>query len=220
MQTYLKNDKIEKKKRKMNMNTFLSVGQASKILGVSVSTMRRWEKEGRLYADKRTFGLHRRYEKEKLEKNEERVSIGYARVSSQDQKNDLIRQANILENYIKNKTNNYKIITDLGSGINFQKKGLKLLINLIISKKIDKIYLTHKDRLLRFGSDLVISIAKEFGTEVIILNKEEKTFEIELAEDVLEIITVSLTKLYGKRSHKQGEEDLYVKKEEAKKKRN
>ncbi len=64
------------------MKTFLSVGQASKILGVSVSTMRRWEKEGKLCADKRTFGLHRRYEKEKLEKNEERVSIGYARVSS------------------------------------------------------------------------------------------------------------------------------------------
>ena len=122
-------------------------------------------------------------------------------------KNDLIRQANILENYIKNKTNNYKIITDLGSGINFQKKGLKLLINLIISKKLDKIYLTHKDRLLRFGSDLVISIAKEFGTEVIILNKEEKTFEIELAEDVLEIITVFSAKLYGKRSHKNKEKN-------------
>ena len=123
-------------------------------------------------------------------------------------KNDLIRQANILENYIKNKTNNYKIITDLGSGLNFQKKGLKLLINLIISKKIDKIYLTHKDRLLRFGSDLVISIAKEFGTEVIILNKEEKTFEIELAEDVLEIITVFSSKLYGKRSLKNKEKKI------------
>ena len=73
---------------------------------------------------------------------------------------------------------------------------------MIISSKLDKIFLTHKDRLLRFGSDLVISIAKEFGTEVIILNKEEKTFEMELAGDVLEIITVFSAKLYGKRSHK------------------
>lgn len=73
---------------------------------------------------------------------------------------------------------------------------------MIISKKLDKIFLTHKDRLLRFGSELVISIAKEFGTEVIILNKEEKTFEMELAGDVLEIITVFSAKLYGKRSHK------------------
>ena len=73
---------------------------------------------------------------------------------------------------------------------------------MIISSKLDKIFITHKDRLLIFGSDLVISIAKEFGTEVIILNKEEKTFEMELAGDVLEIITVFSAKLYGKRSHK------------------
>ena len=190
------------------MKTFLSIGQAANLLGVSVSTMRRWEKEGKLSSDKRTFGLHRRYEKEKLEKNEERFSVGYARVSSHDQKKDLIRQANVLESYIKNKTNNYKIITDLGSGLNFKKKGLKQLINLIISKKLDKIFLTHKDRLLRFGSELVISIAKEFGTEVIILNKEEKTFEMELAGDVLEIITVFSAKLYGKRSHKNKEKKV------------
>jgi excisionase family DNA binding protein len=190
------------------MKTFLSIGQAANLLGVSVSTMRRWEKEGKLSSDKRTFGLHRRYEKEKLEKNEERISVGYARVSSHDQKKDLIRQANVLESYIKNKTNNYKIITDLGSGLNFKKKGLKQLINLIISKKLDKIFLTHKDRLLRFGSELVISIAKEFGTEVIILNKEEKTFEMELAGDVLEIITVFSAKLYGKRSHKNKEKKV------------
>lgn len=84
--------------------------------------MRRWEKEGKLSSDKRTFGLHRRYEKEKLEKNEERFSVGYARVSSHNQKKDLIRQENVLESYIKNKTNNYKIITDLGSGLNFKKR--------------------------------------------------------------------------------------------------
>lgn len=104
------------------MKTFLSIGQAANLLEVSVSTMRRWEKEGKLSSDKRTFGLHRRYEKEKLEKNEERFSVGYARVSSHDQKKDLIRQANVLESYVKNKTNNYKIITDLGSGLNFKKK--------------------------------------------------------------------------------------------------
>lgn len=138
----------------------------------------------------------------KEKKEVERFSVGYARVSSYDQKKDLIRQANILETYIKNKTNNYKIITDLGSGLNFKKKGLKKLIQWIISSKLDKIFLTHKDRLLRFGSELVFSIAKEFGTEVIILNKKEKTFEMELAGDVLEIITVFSAKLYGKRSHK------------------
>lgn len=79
---------------------------------------------------------------------------------------------------------------------------------MIISKKLDKIFLTHKDRLLIFDSELVISIAKEFGTEVIILNKEEKTFEMELAGDVLEIITVFSAQLYGKRSHKNKEKKV------------
>ena len=94
------------------------------------------------------------------------------------------------------------MIEDLGSGLNFKKKGLKKLINLIISSKIDKIYLAHKDRLPRFGSELVINIAKEFGTEVVILNQKSQTFEEELASDVLEIITVFSARLYGKRSHK------------------
>jgi predicted site-specific integrase-resolvase len=94
--------------------------------------MRRWEKEGKLSSDKRTFGLHRIYEKEKLEKNEEIISVGYARVSSHDQKKDLIRQANVLEFYIKN---NYKIITDLGSGLNLKKR-LKTTNKLDYFKKI------------------------------------------------------------------------------------
>lgn len=83
----------------------------------------------------------------------------------------------MLERKCKEEKVKYEIIKDLGSGLNFRKKGLKRLIQLIISSKLDRIYITHKNRLLRFGSELVISIAREFGTEVIIMEEEEKTFE-------------------------------------------
>jgi len=82
------------------------------------------------------------------------------------------------------------------------RKSLNKLINLIINNKIDKIIITHKDRLLRFGSDLIINLAKHFNIQTIILNNKIKTFEEELAGDVLEIITVFSAKLYGSRSHK------------------
>ena len=189
------------------MKKSISIGEAAELLGVSVGTLRRWNRENKFHPTFRTEGGHRRYNLQeilnKINKNQEnRISIGYARVSSHDQKEDLKRQSQILENELKKQNKPYEMIEDLGSGLNFKKKGLKKLINLIISSKVDKIYLTHKDRLLRFGSELVIQIAKEFGTEVIILNQKTQTFEQELASDVLEIITVFSARLYGRRSHK------------------
>lgn len=103
---------------------------------------------------------------------------------------------------IAKKSINVEIISDLGSGMNYKKKGLNKLISLIISSKIDTIYLTHKDRLLRFGSDLIINLAEKYGTKFVILNQKTQSFEEELSKDVIEIITVFSAKLYGKRSHK------------------
>ena len=95
------------------------------------------------------------------------------------------------------------IITDLGSGLNFKKKGLNQLIKLVISGGVNSIYLTHKERLMRFGSELFFNICSYFETKVIILNTvENKSFESTLAEDVIELMTVFSAKLYGKRSHK------------------
>ena len=86
--------------------------------------------------------------------------------------------------------------------MNFKKKGLNQLINLLLSSKVETLYLTHKDRLLRFGSELIFNIAKKFGTEIVIINHKEQSFEEQLSADVLEIITVFSAKLYGSRSHK------------------
>lgn len=96
-----------------------------------------------------------------------------------------------------------EIIKDLGSGLNYSKKGLKRLITLITNNQVERLILTHKDRLLRFGSELVFSLCEIFGTEVLIINRtEDSSFEEDLASDVLEIITVFSARLYGSRSHK------------------
>jgi predicted site-specific integrase-resolvase len=87
--------------------------------------------------------------------------------------------------------------------LNYSKKGLKRLITLITNNQVERLVLTHKDRLLRFGNELVFSLCEIFGTEVVIINRtEDSTFEEDLANDVLEIITVFSARLYGSRSHK------------------
>jgi predicted site-specific integrase-resolvase len=133
----------------------------------------------------------------------QKPTLIYGRVSSRDQKDDLLRQVARLETYCAAQGWKYEILTDLGSGLNYQKKGLKLLIQRICTGEIGRLVVTHKDRLLRFGAELVFSLCEQYGVEVIILNSsDELSFEEELAQDVLEIITVFSARLYGARSHK------------------
>lgn len=186
----------------------LSIGKIANILGVSKQTLRRWEAQGKIKVF-RTPKNHRRYDLSQLQdfsKSKpvlDKITIGYARVSSHDQKKDLIRQAQLLESYLAKNGWNYQIIQDLGSGLNYNKKGLRKLINLICSKSIERLVLTHKDRLLRFGSELIFSLCEYFGVEIVIMNaSKELTFEDELVQDVLEIITVFSARLYGSRSRK------------------
>lgn len=130
-------------------------------------------------------------------------TIGYARVSSNDQKADLDRQHAMLEAYCENKGWKTEIIRDLGSGMNYRKKGLMTLLEKILRKQIKRLVLTHKDRLLRFGSELVFTLCELQGIEIVIIHKgEQPTFEEELAQDVLEIITVFSARLSGSRSRK------------------
>lgn len=123
-------------------------------------------------------------------------------MSSVGQKKDLEYQQQILKQYsIENNVTNIIEINDLGSGINFKKKGLKKLVHMIINNEVNTVYLTNKDRLLRFGTELIITIAEEFNTSIKILSEKQETFEETLSKDVLEIITVFSSRLYGKRSH-------------------
>lgn len=189
------------------MDRLLTIGQASKLLGVSISTLRRWERTGKVVPIRLDSG-HRRYVASDLKpglmpEGEARATIAYARVSSHDQKKDLSRQVEVLEMYCVARAWNYEVVSDLGSGMNYYKKGLKRLLERIINGEIGRIVLTHKDRLLRFGAELVFSICEVKNVEVVILNKGEDTsFEEDLAKDVLEIITVFSARLYGSRSRK------------------
>lgn len=182
----------------------LSISEAAKLKGVSVSTLRRWEAEGILIPE-RTANGHRRYDLNQLLgiKKELSFTVGYARVSSHEQKDDLKRQIQVLELFSAQNGWQIEIIKDLGSGLNYSKKGLKRLITLITNNQVERLVLTHKDRLLRFGSELIFSLCEIFGTEVVIINRtEDASFEEDLANDVLEIITVFSARLYGSRSHK------------------
>lgn len=187
----------------------MTIGEASKVLGVSITTLRRWEKEGRLQPDEITPGGHRRYDLLKLRpelfrlQRSDRKTVVYARVSSHDQKEDLERQKQVLEMYCAAQGWTFEVVADLGSGMNYHKKGLKRLLNAILQDEVGRLVMTHKDRLLRFGAELVFAICEAKEVEVVILNQgEDTTFEEDLAKDVLEIITVFSARLYGSRSRK------------------
>ena len=191
------------------MNKFFSIQEAAKFLGVSPQTLRRWEKSNKIIAAHRTKGGQRRYSLEQLkgedftQENICRPTIAYARVSSHDQKEDLQRQISMLEMYCASRGWSFSVLKDLGSGMNYHKRGLKHLLEKIMSGEIGRLVLTHKDRLLRFGAELVFSLCAVKNVEVVIINQgDEPSFEEELAKDVLEIITVFSARLYGARSHK------------------
>ena len=115
----------------------------------------------------------------------------------------IMRQVALLESYCAANGWTCEIITDIGSGLNYSKRGLKLLISRICSGELDRLVLSHKDRLLRFGAELVFSLCEHFSCEVVIINaSEDSTFEEDLANDVIEIVTVFSARLYGSRSHK------------------
>lgn len=188
----------------------VSIHEAAEALGVSPQTLRRWEREGRLLPDERTAGGRRRYdlarlkpEKFRSQAEAVRKTVAYARVSSHDQKDDLERQKQVLELYCARQGWTFEVIADLGSGMNYHKKGLKKLLEAIIEGQVGRLVITHKDRLLRFGAELVFAICEAKNVEVVILNQgEDTTFEEDLAKDVLEIITVFSARLYGSRSRK------------------
>ena len=162
------------------------------------------------------MGGHRRYDLAKLRPEllraaeaAQRKTIAYARVSSDDQKDDLERQKQVLELYCARQGWTFEVVADLGSLMNDHKKGLKRLLTGILDDQIGRLVIAHKDRLLRFGAELVFAICEAKKVEVVILNPGEDTtfeedlaFEEDLGKDVLEIITVFGARLYGSRSHK------------------
>jgi predicted site-specific integrase-resolvase len=190
------------------MSQLVSISAAAKELGVHPSTLRRWEEEGRIDPPERTTGGDRRYDLAKLRRlvphlaSSSRATVAYARVLANEQEDHFTRQVALLESFCTAQGWTYEVISDVGSGLNYHKRGLKQLIHRICSGEVGRLVLSHKDRLLRFGSELVFALCEQFGVEVIIINaSEDSSFEEDLASDVIEIITVFSARLYGARNH-------------------
>ena len=188
---------------------YYSSKSVTKILGVTAQTLRNWDKEGKLKPAYIKSNGYRYYSEDSiLSYTQERKTkkdlnvIGYARVSSEKQSDDLERQVNSLKLYLNNKYQSYEIITDIGSGINYSKKGLQLLIDKINKKEVDVIVVLYKDRLLRFGFELVEYFARINNVKIEVLDKVNKTQDEELVEDLIQIITVFSCKIQGKRKTK------------------
>ena len=186
---------------------FLSISEAASFIGVSPSTLRRYERQGAIKPI-RTTGGHRRFSISQLRLLSGEVvdspeyTIAYARVSSHDQKDDLARQVQRLDEYCRARGDSYIVLDDLGSGLNYKKRGLKKLIREIISGRVSRI-VTHKDRLLRFGSEIIFYLCSFYGTKVELIEDDPNLSDEEiLTRDVIEIITVFSARLYGKRAHK------------------
>ncbi len=128
--------------------------------------------------------------------------IGYCRVSSHKQKDDLERQIQNVQTYMYAKGYQFELITDIGSGITYNKKGLNQLIDMITNSEVEKVVILYKDRLIRSGYELIENLCEKFGTTIEIIDTTEKTGEQELVEDMIQIVTVFSARLQGKRANK------------------
>lgn len=198
--------------------------QACKMLQVSVQTLRRWEKEGRIETKRensdgshRTYNV-RKYLKEKcgFEFNDEPHTGGdykynfiYCRVSTNSQKGDLDRQVKFLQEEYPD----YKVIKDIASGLNFKRKGLRSILEHVKTEDIGEVVVAHKDRLCRFGFDLLKYFIESAGGKIVVYSDDKEEQEIspeqELCKDIISIITVFSSRLYGLRKYKKKIKEEY-----------
>ena len=187
----------------------MSIGKFSKEIGVSISTLRTWDKTGYLKPAKVLDNGYRYYSDEQIDKYlnvdsdiDDRKIVLYARVSTKKQMDDLDRQIENLKTYAYTKGYSFELITDIGSGLNYKKEGLKKLIRMICNKEIKKLVILYKDRLVRFSFELIEEVCRINDVEIEIIDNTTVSKEQELTDDLIQIITVFANRLYGSRSKK------------------
>lgn len=195
------------------MDRLLTLDETKNLLGVSKSTLQRWDREGRLIAQ-RTEGGHRRYRQSEIERligessgekpgSKDVVAATYARCSTQDQKQhgDIDRQSARLSEYCAKKKYRVEyIIKDVGSGLNDRRKGFVQLCNLVVSGKINRVVIEHKDRLTRFQFNLIEFFFKSYGVEIEVTDRKECTEQEEFVNDMMMLIASFSGKLYSMRA--------------------
>jgi len=186
----------------------ISIGKFAQMVGVTATTLRRMHAKGDLIPAHVSKGGTRYYSKEQLKDfamvpaQGRNLVIGYCRVSTPAQKDDLQTQVENVRTYMYAKGYQFEIITDIGSGINYKKKGLRQLIDKIDNREISKIVVLYKDRLIRFGYEMLEYFCSINGVEIEIIDHKEHSKEQELTDDLIQIITVFANRLYGSRSKK------------------
>jgi predicted site-specific integrase-resolvase len=193
------------------MENTISTGKAAKLLGVTVKTLQRWEREGRLFPFARTKSNRRLYTVSQIQafigikSGKEPASrvVAYCRVSSAAQKPDLINQRRVLEEFVVAKgMANVEFIEEIGGGLNFKRKKFLVLMDEIGEEKIKTLLLAHRDRLTRFGFEWFEHYAKVQGCEVLVLNQERLSPEQEMVQDLMTIVHCFSSRLYGLRNYR------------------
>jgi putative resolvase len=186
---------------------YYTINKFSKLVGKTPQTLRNWDKNDVLKPHHTSTNGYRYYSEEQIKQvlhikiDNPKIVIGYCRVSSSKQKDDLERQIDNVKNYLISQGKPFEIISDIGSGINYSKKGLQNLIQRIESGEVEKVVVLYKDRLIRFGFELIEYIAKLNQCVIEIIENAEKTQEQELVEDMIQIVTVFAYRLQGKRAN-------------------
>ena len=170
-------------------------------LGISYATLREYVKKGYIKPVILETGKWR-FKEEDVERLvgivRKRKVILYARVSSNTQKDDLANQVKYMEENVKDYD---QVITDVGSGLNMKRKGFLRLLKMILNNEVSKVVIAYPDRLVRFGFEIIEEVCKAHNCEIVVLNKEDKTPEQELIEDLISILVSFSGKLY-EMSHK------------------
>ena len=183
------------------MSTY-KIGQFAKLVRRTPATIRRWEAEGKI-SSKRLPSGHRYYDDADLQtvlgvKPERRLTVVYCRVSSRGQKADLQRQLEAMEMWaLGSGTAVDEWITEIGGGMNFKRPQFLKLIDRICSGEVGRLIVAHKDRLVRFGFDLISHLCESRGCELIVVNQMSLSPEKEMVEDMLAIVHTFSCRLDG-----------------------
>lgn len=187
--------------------TFCTSKQAAKLLNIHPNTLRSWEEKNIISSFRSTDSGHRRYniqefllKRNKIQQEPQLIkkNICYCRVSSRNQKEELNNQVN----YLKTIYPDHDIITDIASGLNYKRKGLQRILDFANKGLIAELVVTYKDRLCRFGFDLIEYIINSSGGKIVVLNQLETSPQEEMVTDLTNIIHIFSCRLYGLRKYK------------------
>lgn len=203
----------------MTKNEYKSPKYFKEVYDISSATLRSWGDTGKVRTIRLRENGARKYLVSDIERHlnvqsnrEDRSTIIYARVSSSKQKEDLERQSELLQQLYPQHN---KVITDIGSGVNFKRKGLQRLLELICDKMVDTVIVLYRDRLVRVGFDIFQQICDRFGTTIVVHNENEKDEDGE-HDDLVAVITSFVASHHGKRASQNRKRRAQVQSEQRK----